>query len=332
MLAVSNIGAWRVALHRIASADMGVARQVAELLTGTAHSDTAEVAAWLTATTPLQELLSLAMADDSPSMLAERVLRWCERQTELCVWIDADQGAAVALSFANPRSADMLAEVTWAEPSELPWGTQVAGRRLQTTRYEPLPLRTNTPLLVQVGHTHLMLPIDRRVQLIEPPGLTVGPLHPTRTLSDVRAGTPPPPAPVQLQTFAQIRRLMGRWEVMLECRWDGIPEAEHIEQDQVSIAWECDGQRHLVTVSPSGVMGSGPVRAHVSQHAHAWLCRVVLPDDWCCNSPSLSLTREQVGTTRVETWPTPSTPWHRSTDAIMLDLSHWNGGAASPRE
>ena len=333
MLAMSTIGSWRIALHRIAAADMGVARRVAELLTGVASNKDEQIAAWLTATTPLQELLRLTIADHNPALLAERVLRWCDRQTELLAWVTSDQGRDITLSFANPRPTEMLAEVTWAQPGELPWGTRIPAHTTQQTSYEALPLRAATNLLVQVGQNHLMLPIDRSVRAVEPPGLTVGPLYPTRTLSDVRAGTLPPPPPTELQTFAQIRRLMGQWEIMLECRWDGKLPLEQINMDTVVILWQCDGESHVVTVSPLGIAKESAAMAYVSQHDHAWLCRVVLPDAWICDSPLLALRRTHGDTGTIDTWPTPGTPWQRVSDPVRLDLAPWDDQdafAASP--
>jgi hypothetical protein len=333
VLAVSSIGSWRVALHRIAAADISVARQVAELLTGVAGKKDEQIAAWLTATSPMQELLKLAMNDHNPALLAERVLRWCDRQTELLAWVVSDQGRNITLSFANPRPTEMLAEVTWAQPGELPWGTRIPSHTAQQTSYEALPLRAAANLLVQVGQNHLVLPIDRSVRVVEPPGLTVGPLYPTRTLSDVRAGTPPPPPATSLQTFAQVRRLMGQWEIMLECRWGGKLPREQVGMDTVDILWQCGGESHEVTVSPLGIASASPATAYISQHDHAWLCRVVLPNAWICDSPSLALRRTHGDTGSMDTWPTPGTPWKCVPDPVMLDLAQWDGQegvAASP--
>ena len=333
VLAMSSIGSWRVALHRIAAADMGVARRVAELLTGVADKKDEQIAAWLTTSAPLQELLRLAIADHAPALLAERVLRWCDRQTELLTWVASDQGRDITLSFANPRHTEMLAEVTWAQPGELPWGTRIPARTAQQTSYEALPLRDATNLLVQVGQNHLMLPIDRSVRVVEPPGLTVGPLYPVRTLSDVRAGMLPPPPPTSLQTFAQVRRLMGHWEIMLECRWNEKLPLERIGMDTVVILWQCDGESHVVTVSPLGIAEASAATAYVTQHDHAWLCRVVLPDAWICDSPSLALRRIHGDTGSIDAWPTPGTPWEQVSDPVRLDLAPWDGQdavAASP--
>ena len=322
VIAMASIGPWRLAMHRIAEADRGVARRVAELLTGVATGPSGPVAAWLTANGPLQELLSLAVTDDPSAPLALRATRWCDRQTELLTWIVADQGDEVMLGFANPSRSATLAEVTWAVPGEIPWPAHIPGSTVQTRRYEPLPLRGDERLLVQVGGAHLAMPVRRSAREVIPPGLTIGPLSPARTLTDVAAAMPPPPPPTNAQTFAQVRRLRGHWEIMLECRWPNQPKS--LEGESVTVSWACGSDHHTLAVTPDGIEGASAATAHISLHDHAWLCRLVLPDAWICTSPMLSLTRTHGGRGGAETWPTPATPWHEQADPAMLDLSSWD--------
>ncbi|MDP7029548.1 MAG: hypothetical protein QF733_04925 [Phycisphaerales bacterium] len=322
VIAIASLGPWRLAMHRVASADLGVARRVAELLTGVARLDGRPVAAWLTSNAPLQEFLALAVTEDPGEPLSVRAARWCDRQTDLLTWIEEDQGDDVVLGFANPRPVAALAEVTWAVPGELPWPAHIPAASVQRRRYEPLPLRGADQLAVQVGAAHLTLPVDRSAREVTPPGLTIGPLYPTRTLSDVAAATPPPPPPTAMQTFAQVRRLMGHWELMLECRWPARPAST--QGEAVTITWTCGEHRHALVATPDGLAEASAATAHTSVHEHAWLCRIVLPDAWICGTPTLSLARTHAGHEGVETWPTPATPWSSQPDPAMLDLSRWD--------
>ncbi len=322
VVAIASIGPWRLAMHRIAREDPGVARRVAELLTGVAVGEHGAVAAWLTPHGPLQELLALAISEDPLEPLSVRAARWCDRQTDLLTWVVDDQGPRVSIGFANPRRLATLAEVAWAVPGELPWPAHIPASTMQTRRFEPLPLRGKERLLVQVGAAHLALPVDRSVREVVPPGLTIGPLIPARTLTDVAAAVQPPPPPLDCQTFVQVRRLMGRWELMLECRWPD--RAAALEGESVTVSWGCPDASYTLRVTPAGFDTQSPARAHISIHDHAWLCRIVLPDAWVCGVPTLSLVRAHAGHDGVETWPTPGTPWQLASDPAMLDLSQWD--------
>jgi hypothetical protein len=120
---------------------------------------------------------------------------------------------------------------------------------------------------------------------------------------------------------------------MLECRWNEKLPLERIGMDTVVILWQCDGESHVVTVSPLGIAEASAATAYVTQHDHAWLCRVVLPDAWICDSPSLALRRIHGDMGSIDSWPTPGTPWEQVSDPVRLDLAPWDGQdavAASP--
>lgn len=330
LIAIASIGPWRIAMQQLAEADRGVARRVAELLTGTTQNEGHTIAAWLSRGSALDELLAIALSSDTAeNPMATRALRWCERQTSLLVWVTADRGASVLISLANPEPRAVLAEVMWAIPGELPLASSVPAGASTMTRLEPLPLRELAPLLLEVGQNHLTLPIDRSIQDVEPPGLMLGPLHPNRTLSDVRAGLPPPPAPMSRQTFAQFRKLMGHWEVMLECRWNGL-QTDPCDGESVTIDLRVGDRRHVIEVTPDGLRSSHQAdapTAHASKLDHAWLCRVVLPDAWIADQMSIALLRTHADSPAFETWPTPCVPWRIEFDPTPMNLSAWDQDA-----
>jgi hypothetical protein len=338
LVALASTGPWRLAMHHIAAVDASVAQQVAELLTGTATVDSTVIAAWLTDTALLEELLSLIVSrvgfDDT---LAARVLRWCDRQTSMLAWITREHGHNVLLSLANPDRKDVLAEIAWAIPGELPLATLVPAGRGSITRIDPLPTEELLPLIVEVGTNHLGLGVDRAVQPVEPPGAMLGPLHSTRTLSDIRAATSPPLVAPTRRTFAQFRRILGRWEIMLECRWKHPPTATASRyHESVTIRLGSGQDIRDIMVSPTGLQSTHPGTAqpsvHVNSLEHAWLCRVVLPSEWVSEVISIALLRTHADGPAFETWPTPCVPWRMEFDPAPFNLNAWDqdGVPAAP--
>jgi hypothetical protein len=329
LIALAAAGPWRLAMHQLAAADLGVARRIAELLTGTARDSGHNIAAWLSSGPPLDELLAIAISQaGEDDTVAARALRWCERQTSLLAWITADRGESVLLSMANPEQYAVLAEIAWAQPGELPLASRVPAGRSTTTRIDPLPRQELAPLLLEVGQNHMTLSIDRSVLRVEPPGLMLGPLHPNLTLSDVRGAAKPPPAPVNRQTFAQFRRLMGHWEVMLECRWPApMDEAGAHHRESVIIDLRVGDRVHVIEVTPLGLISSHQSETpavHVSRLDHAWLCRVVLPDAWIAERMSMALMRTHAHSPAFETWPTPCVPWRVAFDPTPMEITAWD--------
>jgi hypothetical protein len=330
LISIASTGPWRLAMHNIAAVDESVARRVIELLTGTATVDSHVIAAWLTAGTPLEELLSLVLTrvgtDDT---LAARVLRWCDRQTSMLAWITADRGDTVLLSLVNPGRRGELAEIAWAIPGELPLATLVPAGEGSITRIDPLPSEEFLPLLVEVGTNHLGLGVDRVVQPVEPPGAMLGPLHPTRTLSDVRAASSPPLAGASRRTFAQLRRVLGHWEIMLECRWPHPPtNTASRYRESVTIRLVYDNTQRDIVVSPTGLQSAHAnapqPRVHVNALEHAWLCRVVIPQEWISPVISIALLRTHADSPAFETWPTPCAPWRMEFDPTPFNLNAWD--------
>jgi len=333
-VALATAGNWRYAMHRLHTRDPGVARQVADLLTATFECPEGTAAAWLTDPRSIAELLAILVGPDGAAdPIAAQALRWCERQTSLLVWIESDQGESVSVSGANPSHQPRIAQVSWARPYELPLALAVPPHAMARESLQPLPERETLQLLVQVGQNHLVLPVNRAIQTIEPPGLMMGPLHPNRSLSDVSQGTSPAALPSNLQTYAQLRRLAGRWELMFECRWP----AEGASNDGESVSTLLTGDHKSVSIvaTPYGTVTStsgifGAASAHTAIHPHAWLCRLVLPEGWASSdTPSIAVMRSHAGSANVETWPTPCTPWNIRLDPAPVDLNGWNQDAAT---
>jgi len=325
-------------MHRIASADSGVAAQVVDLLTGVVQTPEGEAACWLTEHASLQLLLDLALAPESDANpLAERVLRWCDRQTPQAAWLRSSHGAAVDLCVANPSPQLAIAEVAWSRAHDVPLGIPAISGGLTTESIPPPLIDEPAHLVIELGTNSLVLPVDRTPRAVEPPGLTIGPLLPHRSLADARGGTFPAPPPLEWQTFAHVRRLMGRWEIMLECRWPtGTLARPPWDGEAVDVVWTCDGLEHQTRVTPTGIASTSndavQPRAHVSQQTHAWLCRLVLPESWTsCGTPALSLRRSHARSDASESWPTPETPWFHGHDGAAIDIEAWDGRSPDVR-
>jgi len=330
LVANATLGPWRRALHRIHAADAGVARQVSELLTGIVNSPFGPIAGWLTRGDALAELLVMTNEAERPDdPLAERFLRWCERQTPLHVWIDRAHNNPVDVSLANASAQALLAEIAWARGGEIPLATQVASRALMQVGQPAEEGLERTPLLVEVGVNHLLLPVNREPDIVEPPGLLVGPFHPPRTLEDVALGQPPTPRREDLQTHAHLRRLMGRWELMLECRTPGA-SSTLLDGEAVTIQMVCGTGTYEVIVSPNGLESTkGPTAAtpiaHIRVTDDAWLCRLRLPEDWVhCDQPRFAFARHHHLTSNIDAWPTPCVPWNMTLDPSSFDWSNWD--------
>ncbi|MCP4759343.1 MAG: hypothetical protein GY876_07790 [Planctomycetes bacterium] len=331
-VATATSGNWRYAMHRLNNRDHGVATQVAALLTSTFETPEGQTAGWLTDPRSIASLLSILIGPDSPADPIEvRTLRWCERQTSMLVWVESDQGDVVKLAAANPSQHTRIAEVSWARPFELPLALAVQPHQIGKESLDPLPEQELQQLLIQVNESHLVLPINRTIPTVEPPGLMMGPFHPTRTLSDVRHGADPPPPHNDRQTFAQLRRLGGQWELMFECRRP--TETDQREGDSVTVFLACEHKEVTIVATPDGTaslsdLTFGTTTAHTATQPHAWLCRIVLPGDWAmCENPSIALMRSHADSDSVETWPTPCTPWSIHMDPTHVDLGGWDQDA-----
>lgn len=340
-VALQRVAAWRTALHRLHAASPGVARGCVEQLTAMAHDDGMAIAAWVTEPGALAELLGILLTSDpiEPTDLAQQALAWIDRQAPVVAWLGAVHGDPVEVAIANARRGDQIVEMVWAVPSEIPMAQALGPGELVTLGVDPLVMRGDDRLLVEVATQALILPVHREVIEAEPPGVLAGPFSPPRVLAEVRLGAAPSPPAVSRQTFAQFRRLTGAWEVMIEARWPSPSVNEDHRDDQptvgdlrghecVLVVLECqDGSRHEVLVTPDGVVGANGPSAHVRVFDHAWLCRLVLPSSWIDSDVvSLALARGHGDAQSVETWPSPGTPWKVMIDPIPIDLSDWDQG------
>ncbi|MDP7070823.1 MAG: hypothetical protein QF561_05695 [Phycisphaerales bacterium] len=335
LVAIATTGIWRFALHRLHELDAGVARQVALLLTHTFDTPQGPAAGWLTEQRSIATLLALLTGeDDADDPIAARALRWCERQTAMLVWIDSDRGNRVTVTGGNPTTSSGLVELSWARPYELPVAMPIPPQGMAREAIEPLPDHELIQLLVQAGQNHLVLPVDRSIPTIEPPGLMMGPFHPVRGLGDIRSGQMPPPLPASEQTFAQLRRLAGQWELMFECRWPSDPQRR--EGEAVTTMLTCGDARTTIVVTPHGSVtisdkSMGDVSAHTAIQSHSWLCRLVLPTGWGgCEAPAVAMMRTHAWSGTAVTWPTPCTPWNVVLDPTRVDLTGWDQDAATP--
>ncbi len=328
LLALAVSGPWRIAMHRLAAMDTPLARRVANSLAGVVKTPIGFAACQVRRAAASDQLLAILLdLDAEDHTLTQRVAHWCDRNPPQCVWIESDQGASVEIAMANPLETQVITEVAWGTPGEVPLGIALPAGHIALEPMDPLPPPQNdVPLVFELGTQHLILPINREPLVIEPPGLMIGPLLPMRTLTDVRAAVMPPPPPMEMQTLAQVRRLMGKWEIMLECRWPQPPPPGTI--DWVDITIVNQGVRHVARVAPEGLRSfDSPTTetptAHNSRQDHAWLCRVVLPESWVSGDTFKLALRRKNGVEETS-WPTPDLPWKQVTDPATLDMRHWD--------
>ena len=353
-------GLWRLAMTRLHDASRGVAARCRDLLTGTCMADGNSIAAWITEANRIDELLrSLLDFNLDDDARIEAALSWADSQISQFVWTNQSFGPVVQISIANPDPRKVLAEFIWMNGDDVPLGVSLAADDVTTNN-----LRRHAAAVARSGYRMdiLNLVIENQVQripfgdavaLVKPPGPVLGPFKPALSLADVRAGNSSESA-IENQSWIQIRRHDGKWELYVEClrepsaagtthdqkplpeKIDSLDELLGIEAMAIQIGHSAPDQiwpTQCVVISPHDgwrrYTGNTPEipEINVRVQEDRWLATMSLPDSWLpANGDELllSATRLHAENNRFETIPSACPPWNPDPLPIYLDLSIWD--------
>lgn len=339
---------WRIGFDRIARSSRGVAAACRDLLTNTALDGTHSFACWVIQPDPLHQLLTILLDENASSrQLASRVLRWVEDQQPHVLWIEQVFGPHISIAIANPTLETTIATMLWQTKDDIPLAMEIPPRqttRMHVQRMPDIDLSIFGPvttqdtvqwLLVSMGNQTASLPIVPRDVLAMPPSVQLQTLHPLWNLKNVQSGRPDSVA-LALRTTVQVRKLLGQWELFIQCA--GVADSDPLP---AVIDAPCDLQGFeaitilhpktgaMICISPEGVERRyaipGDLQVMTSVNEHHWSARVVLPKAWVVDDElSFSIVRTHGDSMQVETGPLPCVPWAINPSPILIDLSGWD--------
>jgi hypothetical protein len=330
-----TVGRWRLLMHGLAHLDRGMARAVQELLTARVAFQGEEIAVWETSPGRLAALL--AMQGGSVQTRTEALSWWLEQAIPVTAWLQEPMRTFLSLVVANSTLRTQVVETSWVLPGDIPLAVQVAPR---STATEPLERPDEGIVLgLQSAGIRAAFALPSRVLSPEPPGLPIGPFLPVLTLHDARATTQPLPPPSNVQTWAQVRRVLGRWEVLLDCRTpmlhtSALPDAWHLDglrgHEAVLLRLHRDGQEITVVAHPGGhlcsIGSAADLDVRIAHQANGWICRVQFPEYWTEHGFGLELVRLHGGSHAMETAVMAGTPWAPLPGPILIDGGAWDQG------
>jgi len=330
-----TVGRWRLLMHGLAHLDRGMARAVQELLTARVVFQGDEIAVWETSPGRLAGLL--ALQGGSVQTRTEALGWWLEQAVPVTAWLQSPMRTFVSLVVANSTVRTQVVETSWVRPNDIPLAVQVAAR---STATEPLERPDEGIVLgLQSGGIRAGFGLPARVFSPEPPGLPIGPFLPALTLHDARATTQSSPPTSNMQTWAQVRRVLGRWEVLLDCRTPVVdpvrpPESWHLDRlrgyEAVVLRLHLDGQEITVMVHPDGHTCSNgsavDLVVRIAQQAHGWICRVQFPEHWTEHGFGLEMARLHGGSLAMETAIMAGTPWAPLPGPVLINVEAWDQG------
>lgn len=334
---LASVGPWRLLMHDLTEADRGVAREVLDQLTMRVDRGSQRIADWVTSPSQLAMLVQ-GQGGDAPTR-ARAALAWAEAIPPITAWVETPLRQRMTLALANANAAAKVVELAWARPNEIPVAVRVPRRSVLN---EPV-IRPEGPdaLALQTGSMASLLRVGPRLIVAEPPGVSLGPFLSPLTLQDARAASSPAPPPADRTTWAQVRRVLGRWEILLDCgRPAGTPRSTMPAgaitldalrgHDAVLVRLNIDGQEIPIVVHPAGWhCGRGDVarlEVRTARRGTAWISRILLPERWTANGFGVELIRTHAGDAAVETPLHGGTPWSPLPGPIQIDVSAWDGG------
>ena len=334
-LVLHAVGRWRVLMHAAATLDRGLARSMLEALTVRAQHEGVSIAIWETLQSRLVALLAMPL--DGGSTFIPSVMQWVGGATEVTAWVQAPLQRFAMLVVANAGTSSRLVEWAIARNGEVPLAVQVPPREVRSETFERPEASSALALIAGPVQAAMALPATRVAP--EPPGLQIGPFHSMLTLHDAQRLKPPPPPPPGMRTWAQVRRLLGKWEVLVECHGPhavpGAPppswrvaDLKGTEAILVHIAY--GGQQVAVAANEAGwVCSAGahnPVDVRTERHEAGWTCRIILPAEWTATGFEMAMARTHGGADAVETAFAPATPWTTLPGMTAVDTIAWDQG------
>ena len=347
LAALQGAHLWRIGFHRLARSSRGVAAACRDLLTDVAEDGSHPYACWVVEPSSLHQLLSILLdGDTNSSQLAKRALRWVEDQHPHILWLDRVYGSHVTLAIANPTIEPAVAMMRWENVDDIPIAIEVPP--LQTVRSEveripPIDISIFGPTTAELQMQWLSISIENHITtmpivpaeaIARPPSVLMQTLHPLWSLQSVRSGRPnsTPPA---FETTVEVRKLLGAWELYLQC--NGGNSSEPFPSDMATPA-DIRGieaitivhpeTNSMVCVSPSGDVGgvnADKVEVYTSTNETGWVARIVIPTAWLKDDHfSFSVVRTHGDSMHVETGPLPCVPWSINPMPIHIDVSEWD--------
>ena len=363
---------WRIGLERLAKLSPRVAEQCRNLLTQTTIDHRQPFATWVSDPAQVAALLSILLDDKrSDSQILSDAVAWIDHQLPLVFWPQAQFGNQVTLSMATIRTEPVVTTFRWVNTNEPAQSVRIEpGVLMQVTiDRPPLPLPraiglpapdepTQQALSIEAGGMRFEITFGPRVLQARPPGVFFAALSPPLTLTDVQLRQPifvPP----DHATFAQVRRLSGRWEAFIECRrprgetdeaapplpetirsFDelrGIEAVTILIKNEPSVAesgGEQQQQQIWLVIPETGywklVSGEndGTLQIHRSSYGSRWYCRVVLPDAWFSaaetNPAYIGFIRSHGDSNELQTGPSSSAPWRPEPGQAAINLDLWD--------
>jgi hypothetical protein len=276
-----------------------------------------------------------------------RALRWIDDQHPHIHWLDQVYGTQVILSIANPTLKPAVAMMRWEIVNDIPIAIEVPP--LQTVRSEvnripPIdtslfgPSTTESQvqwISVTLGGHSTTIPIVPAETIARPPSVLLQTLHPLWTLQSIRSGQPNRVHPT-LKTTVELRKLLGAWELYIQCKGDSPPKPLPSE---ISLPTDVRGiesitimhpeTNAMVCITPNGEVGGvsvpDTVEVYTSINETGWITRMVLPTTWVKDDHvSFSVIRTHGDSMQVETGPLPCVPWSIVPKPIHIDLSAWD--------
>jgi hypothetical protein len=277
--------------------------------------------------------------------------------------VEQGYGTQIQLAIANPDPRPRLVEFLWSGRESVPLGDELAPNdvtritldrprdHLVSSLYPELIDGDVTSLNLMIRMNVLTLPFGPGTVPVRPPGALLGPFRSTMTLNELRSQLPDP-VPVARSTYAQLRRMNGRWELFIECFRPVAPARNQPVTDLIRSLEELRGTeavsiligepdndrvpaRHIVCVPERQppVILVGPrdeaPEAHRQSYADRWLVRFVIPTHWIPDDGSslhLALIRTHGDSTGFETAPNACVPWRMEPDMVQINLGEWEQG------
>jgi hypothetical protein len=353
-------GVWRIGMTRLTSASRGVAARCRDLLTETCHDGNHRIAAWVTNAGAIDRLLRTLFDPtlDDHGLIAA-TLAWADAQVTQVAWIEQSFGPTVSIALANPDPKGRLAEYLWTSDDDVPIGMMVPADQVSRANlYRPAGPVTGPRLdilnIVMNDHLH-RIPFGAAVLEAVPPGPLLGPFVPTLSLSEARAIATPGTA-ADRQTFLQLRRIGGQWQVYLECLLpEPLSEASpdlpaQLQQPlmdlrghesvtlmlgtaPVGLPTDENWATQVITVTPDAGWrryrgGSKPPTIETRVQEDRWLATINIPT--ACVEALNDRTRLLLAAVRghqrsqaLETIPLGVVPWAQHLSPIYLDLQTW---------
>jgi hypothetical protein len=360
LVALHTAEVWRLALARLDEADPNAAASVRHLLTATCRDGSRTIACWVADAGRLSELLTyLHDTTSDPSQMLRFVGAWIEREPDVVWWPAVQYGNLVRIDMINRGHEPALVSFRWT-PDDIPIAVLLEPQRLERTQLQRPPLpkqnaltgkRDTIPadeLLIEVAGKIHRVQTGRRLAMVRPPGLLVGPLAAPLTLRGALQGMLRQ-VPVDRTTFVQLRQLHGRWEAFFDCRRprganvtlpdaDDGPLADLRGRESVTLMLgpsSADGGPSVfLTVPESGWhelptgTNDGTLEIHRRSFEDRWYARIVLPESWLLQElgePALmGFVRAHGDCLSLETAPGQSLPWAPAVGRLSVDVTRWN--------